>query len=272
MQDKKYIYILLLIFALVSCEKIIQVDLNDAEPRIVVEGQITNEAGLNLVSLSKTSSFYSTDTITRIVGATVSVSDDDGNTFILDEIAPGFYNNKIMKTDRYQSYKLHVDTGFEIIEAYSTTPSEVKIDSMKIELNKFGPGSGGGGDGDGNSHYTVYAYFMDLPNEVNFYRLRLVVNQVYMSGFYVVDDRVFDGKTIPYAFGGIALEEDDKVWVELLGIDEANFNYFYTLQRLQGNGQDITPGNPPTNLHGDAIGIFGASTFDKMSMVFHVEE
>ena len=93
-----------------------------------------------------------------------------------------------------------------------------------------------------------------------------------MSGFYIVEDRFFNGNTIPYNFNGIALEDQDEVWIELMGIDEANYNYFYTLQRLIGNGQDITPGNPPTNIEGNAIGIFGASTFDSMIKVFHIEE
>ena len=267
MITKKISYILLLvIFAFSSCEKIIVIDLNDADPRVVIVGQITSKEGFNLVSLSKTSSFYSNEQGERITGAFVEVSDENGNNYVLKEFQPGLYSNKLLKVISQQKYKLHVDTGSDIFEAYSTTSSLVKIDSIKIELNEFGPGS----NNSDQLHYNITTYFLDTPDEVNFYRLRLIVNGEYISGFYSVDDRLFDGKTIPYNFNGIVLEEGDEVLVELLGIDEANFNYFYTLQRLQGNGQDITPGNPPTNIIGNALGIFGASNFDIMYKEFEI--
>ena len=39
-----------------ACKKVIQVDLNNSIPQIVIEGEITNAAGPYLVKISKTSS------------------------------------------------------------------------------------------------------------------------------------------------------------------------------------------------------------------------
>lgn len=272
MMSKNIIYILLLsLVALSSCEKVIDVELNDAEPRIVVEGQITSKEGENMVLLTKTSSFYSSEKSEKIIGAIVEVSDEQGNVFTLDSVSPGVYNNKTFSTKNNQEYKLYVKTGTDVLESFSKTLSSVKIDSINIEPSKFGPRNNGE-DGSEELYYQITTYFVDNADEVNFYRLRLIINGEYMSGFYVIDDRFFNGNTIPYNFNGIVLEDQDEVWIELMGIDEANFNYFYTLERLLGNGQDITPGNPPTNILGDAIGIFGASTYDSMIKVFHVED
>ena len=272
MMSKKYIYILVAsIFVFSSCEKIIDVKLKDADPKIVVEGQVTNEVGNNFVLLTKTSSFYSSEPSDKISGAIVEISDEIGNKFILDEVSPGLYNNKFLAVVDNQKYNLHVDTGTDILESFSETSSPVKIDSIKIEINEFGP-KNKGGKGDEELHYKITTYFLDKADEINYYRLRLMINGEYISGFYVIDDTFFNGKTIPYNFGGVVIEDGDEVLVELLGIDEANYNYFYTLQRLDGSGQDITPGNPPTNIEGDAIGIFGASTFDSFTEVFHVED
>lgn len=272
MINNKYIITLLIsIFALYSCEKVIDVNLKDAKPVLVIEGQITDSLGFNIVSLSKTSSFYSNNPIERVTGAIVEVSDETGKKHLFDEFSPGLYNNSLLKIASNHKYKLRIVTGTDIFESFSTTSSPVKIDSVKIEISEFGPKQGNGG-GHGDSSFKITAYFLDNVKEVNFYRLRLVINGEYMSGFYIVDDTFFNGKTIPFNFGGIVLEEGDEVTVELLGIDETNFNYFYTLQRLMGNGQDITPGNPPTNISGDAIGIFGVSTFDSMIEVFHIED
>ena len=272
MNTQKYLYILsIVLFAFSSCEKVIDIDLNDAAPKIVVEAQITNVKGFNLVSLSKTSSYYSNEPIERIVGAIVEVSDVLDNKYILKEIAPGMYNNKDFVLDSNSKYKLQINTGAEIFESFSKPPSPVKIDSIRIEHSEFSP-KNKGHNGSEESQYKITTYFLDNANEVNFYRLKLNVNGEYLYGFYVVDDRVFSGKTIPYKFNNIILNDKDQVNVELLGIDEANYNYFYTLQKLQGNGQDITPGNPPSNIKGNAIGIFGASTLDKMNKVFSIDK
>jgi len=272
MKTQKYLYILsIVLFALSSCEKVIDIDLNDAAPKIVVEAQITNMKGFNLVSISKTGSYYSYDDTERIVGAIVEVSDIMDNKFILNEVAPGMYNNEDLVLDSNSEYKLHIDTGTETFESFSKSPSSVKIDSIKIERSEFSPKNKGDNSSE-EPQYKVIAYFLDNANETNFYRLRLSVNGEYLYGFYVVDDRVFNGKTIPYKFNNIFLNDNDQVSVELLGIDEANYNYFYTLRKLLGNGKDITPGNPPTNIKGNAIGIFGASTFDIMKKVYKVKE
>jgi len=270
MKTKDILHILFLsILIFTSCEKVIDVDLKDAKPRVVVEAQITSNKGVNFVSLTKTSRFYSTDTTETIRGAIVKISNDNGNVFTLDEIRPGLYNSNILAAYENQKYKLSIISSEGSFEATSTTKSLVKIDSVNIELNEFIPGGGAENE---NKHYQITAYFNDNPDEVNFYRLRLVVNGEYMSGFHVVDDRVFNGKTIPYNFNGIVLEDNDKIWVELFDVDEANFQYFYTLARLQNNGGDITPGNPPSNIEGGAIGVFGASTFDSFFKVFEESE
>lgn len=267
MKNYRIIYFLILAsFIFSSCEKVIDIDLNNANPRIVVEAQIADRTGLNLVSITRTSNFYSSDLPERVEGATVEITDDMGNNFVFEEIEPGFYHNKVLKSFENHTYNLQITTSDEIIEASSITASSVKIDSLKIESSEFHRGNGG----EDNLH-KVTCYFMDIPNEKNYYRLRIVVNGDYLSGFYIVDDEFFDGKTIPYSFSGISLYDNDIVWVELMGIDEANFKYYYTLARLDGNGQDITPGNPPSNIVGNAIGIFGSYTFDNKSEVFHVK-
>jgi len=267
-------YILVLIISsltLFSCEKVIDIDLKDAEPVIVIDGQITDSIGLNMVTLTKTSSFYTDSPTEMVTGAIVEISDETGKKYILDEFSPGLYNNILLETISNHKYKLHIKAGTEVFESFSISPSPVKIDSVNIESNKFSPKNENNNSGEEDIYYKITTYFFDNADEVNFYRLRLIINGEYMSGFYLASDRFFNGKTIPYNFGGIFLEEGDEVQVELLGIDESSFNYFYTLQRLSGNGKDITPGNPPTNIVGDAIGIFGASSFDSYKEIFHVE-
>ncbi len=270
MKTKFYIYILLIsAFAFSSCEKVIDVNLNDADPRVVIEGKLTTEEGNNYISISKTSNFYSDELPVSITGAEVEVSDLDGNVFIFDEVYSGIYRNNTFTAKSYNKYKLHISSDNKTYESTSETFYPVKIDSIAIEENNFGPK---GGNKDDELHYKVTCYFTDKLNEDNFYRLRIFINGEFVSGFFCINDNFFDGKTIPYAFGNISLEDGDVVMVELLGIDEANYDYFYMLQQLVNDGENITPGNPPSNIIGDAIGVFGASSLDRMNKVFNIEE
>jgi hypothetical protein len=271
---KKLLYIILILGTMLSsCEKVIDVDLKDAEPKMVVEGYLTNHEGINLVVLSKTNSFYTNEEPEMLIGADVVMIDEFGVNFTLEEIGPGYYNNKNFKGLVNHNYKLSISVDNVILESQSYSPSDVMIDSIKTALSEFGgPGSGGGRHNDGEKEkYSVTCYFSDPVDEINFYRLRISVNNEYLSGFHVVDDKFFNGKTIPFQFNGIELVDGDELRVELMGIDENNYQYYYTLSRILGAGQDITPGNPPTNIVGDAIGIFGANTFD-VNTVFFIDE
>ena len=268
---KNNVYIILVVFfafIISSCEKVIDIDLNNAEPRIVVEAQMLDRIGHNYVRLSKTNDFYSLEESTMIKGALVEITDDNGSKFVLHEIEDGLYNNSTLKAEENINYKLNIVIGKDKIESHSTTASPVKIDSLKIEDGEFRKG---GNDEEVTNIYKVTCYFVDPIDEINYYRLRILVNGAYLSEFYVVSDDYFNGKTIPYSFGGVELYENDKVTVQLMGIDEANYIYYNTIAKLNGNGQSITPGNPPTNLIGNAIGIFGSSTFDNMSEVFVID-
>lgn len=258
------------VVSLSSCEKVIDVDLRDAEPKIVVEGHLTNIKGMNLLALSKTSSFYNNEEPERLRGAEVVVIDENGTEYILNEVNKGYYNNQDFEVLTNHNYKLEVKVDNQILKSSSYSPSSVKIDSVKIEFSEFsGPKGKGNHD---NSLYKVTCYFVDPINEINFYRLRIAINGEYLSGFNVIDDKFFSGKTINYQFNGIDLIDNDMVRIELLGIDENNFQYYYMLSRIFGGGQDITPGNPPTNIEGNAIGIFGANTFDTLTTVFREED
>jgi len=262
---KKILYITILAFTFLSCEKVINVNLKNADPIVVVEGYLTNVEGGNFVSLSKTNSFYNNEEPERLKGAEVTIIDPLGNVFLLNEIESGYYRNPNFKIEASQTYKLEVIVENKLIESFSHSPSLVKIDSLKIEKSKFGTPR----EDTESSSYKVTCYFNDPINEMNFYRFRLYVNNDILNGFFVMDDKFFNGKTISYQFNGIELNQDDIVKIDLLGIDKNNYEYFYTLSRLMGRGQDITPGNPPSNIEGDAIGIFGANTIDSSTVVFY---
>ena len=75
-----------IVFILTGCQKVINVDLNEAAPRIVIEGLITDEPGPYAVSLTKSGSYFNQPVLATVSGATVTITDDAGTTDSLKEI------------------------------------------------------------------------------------------------------------------------------------------------------------------------------------------
>ncbi len=68
-----------------GCKKVIQIDLNSAAPRIVIEGNITDAPGPYQVWLSTTVNFSASNSYPPISGATVQITDSNAaQTYHLD--------------------------------------------------------------------------------------------------------------------------------------------------------------------------------------------
>ena len=81
---KRLVYISLVLALFLNCEDVIDVDLNTAEPKLVIEASINyfkNTPGnTQSIKLSLTAPFFE-DTIPPANGAIVEISDTNGNTF-----------------------------------------------------------------------------------------------------------------------------------------------------------------------------------------------
>ncbi len=64
---------------LTSCESVIDLDLNSTAPRIMIEGNITNEVGPYQVQLSQTVNFSETNDFPGISEALVIITDRTSN-------------------------------------------------------------------------------------------------------------------------------------------------------------------------------------------------
>src|ERR1700744_3955404 len=75
-----------------ACKKVIQVDLNNAAPQIVIVGNISDAPGPYRVQISSTVNFSASNTFPPVSGATVSITDSTiGQTEQLQESDPGVY-------------------------------------------------------------------------------------------------------------------------------------------------------------------------------------
>jgi len=90
------VFALVALLAGLACKKVVQVDLNNAAPQIVIEGEVTNRTETYQVRITKTVDFSADNTYPPITGATVTITDSTtGHGADLTETSPGVYTTNV---------------------------------------------------------------------------------------------------------------------------------------------------------------------------------
>jgi hypothetical protein len=91
----------------------------------------------------------------------------------------------------------------------------------------------------------------------NYYKFNIIANNILKPGIFIQEDAYNDGNLMMEPIFADGIESGDTVDVEMFGIDESVFKYFYTLQQ---NEQGATPANPSSNFSGGCLGYFSVRT------------
>lgn len=253
-------FLLISAFALTSCEEVIDVDLNTTDPKIVIEGSVTDQAEPFKVSINKTVNFDQANEYPAVSGALVTISDGT-QTFTLNETAPGVYKTSdAQKGEPGRTYHLRVEAEGQVFEARSEMSALVKFDSLWQDKLNLG----------GQEAITVVSGYQDPLGLGNYYRFVLWRNGSILSDIDVRDDKNSDGRTISQPIFVLSedLEVNDTIRVEMQTIDKPIYKYFYALAASAGNGPNASvPGNPVSNLSGGALGYFSAHTSQEKTVI-----
>src|ERR1035441_9153798 len=94
----KSLVLLIGILSIISCQKVITINLNDAVPQLVIEANISDLPNSCIVKLSKTVNFDDPNTFPAVSGAVIIINDNVGNTATLVETSNGIYTSSLMMT------------------------------------------------------------------------------------------------------------------------------------------------------------------------------
>jgi Domain of unknown function (DUF4249) len=260
----KNIILLLSISVLVtSCTKILDIDLNNAAPKIVIEGIVTDQMDGLTVKISKTVNFSSTNVYPPVKGATVEIKDDKGSIFKLIETNPGYYTIKNVKGVSGNTYILKVIAEGIEYTSKSTMPYSVDFKKLEVKESDFNRPS------DTFKLYEILPIFDDPIQFQNNYKFNLYKNNLRDKTTNVINDNLINGIANPIPIlnsDNFKIEKGDKLTVEMLCIDSNVYLYFYNL--LSGDpNQSGTPANPESNITGGALGYFSAHTTRKLDVV-----
>jgi hypothetical protein len=259
------IIIVLISYVLSSCEKVIDIDLDDAEKKYVVEGVITDQAGQCGVTITQTKNFDEDNTFPPVAGALVSITDNStGTTTQLSEVSPGVYKHASLAGVCGKTYTLHININGDVFTASSTMPQLVRMDTIYVTNDNWF----------GGELKLANIEYNDPAGIANQYKFTRYLNGIKTKETFINNDDLTDGRlTITKLFIGEGDTEDDKlesgdvVKIDMLCIDAAVYKYWYSLEQgSTGETQSAAPANPVTNITGGALGYFSAHTCQTKTM------
>ena len=247
----KIICLLLGSISFYSCEDVVQVDLKESEPRLVIEASIlwqkNTQGNVQLVRLTTTAPFFD-DQIPPAEGASVSVFSETGVEFIFYEIESGIFRNDQFIPELNKIYELEVAYKDEVYKAVETFLPVVPLEN--IEQTTSG--------GFGGEDIELKAYFTDPPNIQNFYLSRFFYEELSLQ---IYEDKFTDGNRTFAYFSNQDLLPGQKVGIEIQGISKRFYEYLFILRSQAGSGNGGPFQTQPTTVRGNIINITNPNNF-----------
>jgi hypothetical protein len=257
MNTRIFIIGFLALFAVIGCEKVIDLEITDAEPQVVIEANYDAVKEEVKVRLSKTTGVFSAADFPAIGGAQVEVIDEAGSVSLLTDQGNGEYLLQNYVPNFETTYSMKVTIDGVLYESSDLLPNVVPIDSL---TQQFEESSLFGDEG-----YVVYTNFTD-PTADNYYRANRIVNGdslISLGEQFIFDDGFSNGNSQAVPFFGTRHQEGDTIVVQLVSYSEHSFDYYNQLFDIAGeSGQSAAPANPEASWTNEALGHFAAYGYD----------
>lgn len=259
MKNKFFIIVAFCILA--SCQKVIDLKVNNAPKQYVIEGNVTDGPGPYTVTISQTSPFNVSYTFQGVGGAAVTIKDDAGNSEVLKEVGTGVYQTTGLAGMEGRTYELNINGGGKTFTSTSTMPYRVNFDSLYVrELVNFS-----------KTVKAAVPVFTDPKGQGNSYRFNQYINGRLDKELYYQNDDFTDGLTNTFALlqpdPDSTLHVGDKVEVDMQCIDQPVYKYWFSLDQSSNGDGSAIPSNPVTNIQGGALGYFSAHTTQRRSLI-----
>lgn len=211
-----------------NCEDVIDVNLNETEPKLVIEASINWFKGTTgneqSIKLSLTAPFFNTDT-PPANGAVIMISDSNSNLFnFVENGDTGVYLNTNFNPVIDETYILTINYEGQIYTATEVLKSVASIDY--IEQNNEGGFSG--------EDIELKAYYTDPIGEENYYFFEFIAPIGLVPTLEVYDDEFTNGNQIFGFFTEEDLSSGNDVTIRNYGVSERFYEYMFILLQ-QGN-------------------------------------
>lgn len=241
-----YISVVLSCVTLASCEDLIDVDLNEANPKLIIEADLNNLTSTQLIRIAKTVAFDSPVGDQPVVGAMVSVVDSKGRRFDFSDSGKGEYRRNNFKPEEDLNYSLSVTIDNETFTASTKMSKFVAIDSLAVmEETVFN-----------ETYYSAVLKFEDPKDVANYYKYDISVNGKPYKFAFAFSDKFNDGLYVTHQVSDKerSLAIGDSIVVRRQCLAKEVYNFWNEIQLL--NPGSAAPANPTSNISNGALGYF----------------
>lgn len=256
----------------VSCEEVVEVDLDTAPPKLVVDASINwlkgTDGSRQMIRLTTTTGYYSAE-IPPVSGATVFVTNSANQQFdFIEEPGTGNY--------RCENFTPVIDENYVLTilyngQTYKATERLYAVPEIEYAVQDNEGGFLG-------EDVEVRFFWQDNGAEDNFYLVRFDAPAVMPFPDYDVgDDRFTQGNQMFGIYSDEDLEPGQTLHIKLHGVSEQYYNYMSILVNLAEGGSGGGPfSTPPATVRGNlvnqddegnyALGYFRLSEVDTLDV------
>ena len=244
---KKIIYILLFSAFAFSCEDVIDLELPNAEPKLVIDASINWFKGTSgndqTIKLTLSAPFYDNQ-VPPANNAQVIITDSNTNSFeFIEDGNTGIYQNNAFIPEINGEYNLTVIYNVETYSASETLKSVSEIEYVEQNLE-------GGFTGE---ETEIKAYFTDPGDEENYYFFEYIPSMDVLPTLDTFQDEFVNGNEIFGFYVEDDLDPGESVIIRNYGVSERFYEFMFVL--LQQSSED--GGGPfetqPATVRGNCI-------------------
>ncbi|MEO0332906.1 MAG: DUF4249 domain-containing protein [Bacteroidota bacterium] len=258
-----------------GCEEPIELDVDQAPPRYIIDGLITDELTDHYIKISTSTDFYNVDITPKVSGASVIVNDDLDREYIFQEseTEPGLYTAQFQgEIGRTYMMQTTMPDG-AVFTASDQISAVMSVDSLTWEIDQEEQTEP---DEEG-LFYDVRIYAHEPAETTDYYLFKFYRNDSLQNfndntGLFYADDKLLEG----YIYGLEAptyFRKGDTATFVMHRISRQAYLFYGDLDNaLNGDGGMFSPSpvNPRTNLTRETapgLGFFQTSAVTRESIV-----
>ncbi|WP_419167653.1 DUF4249 domain-containing protein [Candidatus Palauibacter sp.] len=253
--------------AAAGCERVVDVDIPEPEPRLVVEGRIERireaPSGRQRIRLSTTAGFFDNRLPPPATGATVIVVDGAGLAFPFPEVEPGLYEAENFFADVGETYTLILEYQGDTYEASALLHEVAPIDSLYFEFEEESLIIEEAG-------FRAAIDFVDPVGVENYYLWEQLVDGVNeippdpQNNLNLVSkDEFYDGRDVTgfQPSDEVAIQPGQHTEIRQIALSRLAYDYYYALfeQNALGTGNPFSI--PPASVRGNITNLDRPSRF-----------
>ena len=248
-----------------SCEEVVDIDLSNSEPKLVIDAIIKWQKGTSgenqTIKLSLTNDFY-TNNILPANGATVTVTNSSNVVFNFVEVpTTGDYvctNFQPVIGEIYRLEILYEGAVYTASSALFATPDIITVEQETVVGIS------------GEDEIQIKYFYQDNGAEENYYLLGVKNPNKQIPEFGVVSDEFFQGNVMFGFYGSSETEPGITLDLSVQGVSKSYHNYMNKLITIAGSGSGNPFATPPATVRGNITNTTNNS--DYPLGYFHLSE